>query len=217
MFRRLYAHLSTISHVKALGFYSAREERRRKSFIVYVLEVHALGTSWRIYRRYSQFAQLHTRLSFKIPFPPRIMFSLGSRALYKENLNGRCEALFAWLASVTDLLQAACLSAIRNPSLSPLSVQALAQQVQDLLQFLLMRPNESPQCATGPLPTWALPLPTFPAEGAHVALGEDSEEKIDSQAHPSATDRAEAEAEGGEEGESLSPLSRPSYLPYVLS
>ncbi|KAH9146610.1 hypothetical protein AeRB84_009531 [Aphanomyces euteiches] len=176
----------TIRDVRLIGFYSAKDPRSDRHFVVYVIEVTLDGGSgsFLIYRRYSQIAVLSTKLHFEtsVGLPPK--YALQPYPLTDEQLSHRFDGLRRFVEQVFAQLKQKCLQGEQHKESSSAGLD-----MQVFYDFLHVHKNRPPPPLHPPLPDWASPTDSpsnTPSNLSSVSTesldghtwGEDSEEFV---------------------------------------
>ncbi|ETV75894.1 hypothetical protein, variant 4 [Aphanomyces astaci] len=152
-----------IRDVRVIGFYSAKDIRSDKHYVVYVIEVTldpsmstaSSSSSFLVYRRYSQIAILSTKLHFEtsVGLPPK--YALQPYPLSDEQLAHRYDGLRHFVEEIFAELKRRC-DDIHDDSGAPSSITS-RRDIQIFSEFLHLHKNRPPPPAHPPLADWAHP------------------------------------------------------------
>jgi hypothetical protein len=151
----------TVRDIEGMGFYVAQEHPREGPQTLYVFEVHTDQGYWKVYKRFSKFHDVHSKLSscddqttITLPaLPSNVRFT----ALSESDLGIRFKDLFDWLQSVMDRLVSGCASLLVN-GFSKHRNAKIFKQAQIFWSFICEGANCPTKPESGMLDDWATPI-----------------------------------------------------------
>ncbi|KAF0691227.1 Aste57867_17503 [Aphanomyces stellatus] len=146
---------SAIRDVRVIGYYSAKDTRSEKQFVVYVIEVtmDIAAVSFLIYRRYSQIAILSSKLHYdtSVGLPPK--YALQPYPLTEDQLAHRYDGLRHFVEEIFSHLKRKSMQGEQHDSHSTAGLD-----IQVFYDFLHVHKNRPPPPLHPPLPSWACPF-----------------------------------------------------------